>query len=668
MRNKFIGVLIGLVIGLPLSIFAQDWYVASGKPVQRTILNSADMRTEFSAIQSNIADKLPALAGNAGKLVIVNGGGTGLTTTSGNPVFTDVQNIFTVSQTLSNAALYIRNASPSVNNRQWAWITNPDGSVNLYPSTDGGSYGTPAFSASRSGNTVPGITLTATQIVLAGTVSLSNPLALASGGTGSGSASGARTNLGLGALATLSGINDGNWSGTALQIANGGTGSSTAGAARTALGADNATNLTTGSLSDSRLSANVPLLNASNTFTGATQGIDNDSALLRFRTTAGTPRLRIGTAGGDPFITSDNSGATLQLATTGGGAITLNGVNATDFARLSQTNVFLQSPGISPASGGAFLHITRATAGTGEVGLILHGQAADWEIYQPISGTDLRFYTGGNDRLAITSGGNFDFKSGTALFGGKVTTVASATGGAGLNAPHGAAPASPANGDIWTTTAGLFVRINGATVGPTLSSVNDGNWSGTALAVANGGTGSTTAANARTALGVTATGADTTYAFRANNLSDLGSASTARTNLGVTATGADTTYAFRANNLSDLASASTARTNLGATTVGANLFTLTNPSAISFPRVNADNTVTMQTAANYRTDLGLGSLATLSTVNNGNWSGTALALGNGGTGQTTQLGITREVTKAWTIQSDPGGTPSGTAGDVFVYY
>ena len=48
-----------------------------------------------------------------------------------------------------------------------------------------------------------------------------------------------------------------------------------------------------------------------------------------------------------------------------------------------------------------------------------------------------------------------------------------------------------------------------------------------------------------------------------NNLSDLNSVSTARTNLGVTATGSDTTYAYRANNLSDLASASTARTNLG---------------------------------------------------------------------------------------------------------
>jgi hypothetical protein len=37
--------------------------------------------------------------------------------------------------------------------------------------------------------------------------------------------------------------------------------------------------------------------------------------------------------------------------------------------------------------------------------------------------------------------------------------------------------------------------------------------------------------------------------------------------------------------------ASTGRTSLGATTLGSNIFTITNPSAVTFPRFNADNTV-----------------------------------------------------------------------------
>jgi hypothetical protein len=42
-------------------------------------------------------------------------------------------------------------------------------------------------------------------------------------------------------------------------------------------------------------------------------------------------------------------------------------------------------------------------------------------------------------------------------------TTASLTGAAGLNIPHGTAPTSPVNGDMWTTTGGAFVRINGVT-------------------------------------------------------------------------------------------------------------------------------------------------------------------------------------------------------------
>lgn len=43
---------------------------------------------------------------------------------------------------------------------------------------------------------------------------------------------------------------------------------------------------------------------------------------------------------------------------------------------------------------------------------------------------------------------------------------AATTANASLNIPHGTAPTSPANGDVWTTSAGIYVRINGVTVGP----------------------------------------------------------------------------------------------------------------------------------------------------------------------------------------------------------
>lgn len=43
--------------------------------------------------------------------------------------------------------------------------------------------------------------------------------------------------------------------------------------------------------------------------------------------------------------------------------------------------------------------------------------------------------------------------------------------GAGLNLPHGVAPATPVNGDVWTTTSGLYAWINGAQQGPFVSAV-----------------------------------------------------------------------------------------------------------------------------------------------------------------------------------------------------
>lgn len=47
-----------------------------------------------------------------------------------------------------------------------------------------------------------------------------------------------------------------------------------------------------------------------------------------------------------------------------------------------------------------------------------------------------------------------------------LTLGAATTSLSSLNVPHGTAPSSPVNGDVWTTTSGMYARINGSTVGP----------------------------------------------------------------------------------------------------------------------------------------------------------------------------------------------------------
>lgn len=70
-----------------------------------------------------------------------------------------------------------------------------------------------------------------------------------------------------------------------------------------------------------------------------------------------------------------------------------------------------------------------------------------------------------------------------------------------------------------------------------------------------------------------------------------------------------------ANGGTGATTAAGARTNLGATTVGSNLFTLTDPGAISFLRVNADNSVTALDASTFRT--AIDAVQTTRTINTG---------------------------------------------------
>jgi hypothetical protein len=141
------------------------------------------------------------------------------------------------------------------------------------------------------------------------------------------------------------------------------------------------------------------------------------------------------------------------------------------------------------------------------------------------------------------------------------------------------------NSTYLTSSTGV-TTFSAGTTGFTPSTTTSGaiTLAGT-LAIANGGTGATTAANARTNLGATVRGANTFL------LTDIGAISFLRYN-------ADNTVSQRA--------ADGMRSDLGGTTIGQSMFTLTNPSAVTFPRFNADNTVSSLNATDFRTAIGAG--------------------------------------------------------------
>lgn len=85
-----------------------------------------------------------------------------------------------------------------------------------------------------------------------------------------------------------------------------------------------------------------------------------------------------------------------------------------------------------------------------------------------------------------------------------------------------------------------------------------------------------------------------------------------------------------ANGGTGATTAATARTNLGATTLGENLYTLENVAAISFPQFNADNTVSSLNAASFRTAIGAGTSSTTGTVTSVNISGGTTGLTTSG--------------------------------------
>jgi hypothetical protein len=323
------------------------------------------------------------------------------------------------------------------------------------------------------------------------------------------------------------------------------------------------TQITSGTVADARLSSNVALLNSTQTFTGA----KTFSALM-------TAQAGLNLTNGGSLALQQNA----DYSTVG----TTNNVNLGAGSSVRLTGASAQTiTGITGGANGRILTIINAAA-----------TAATLTNEDALSTAGNRIITGTGASISLPAGSSITLIYDNAATRWRVTGSVAGASGAG------------ATSVVNDTNVTGSITSNVLTLG----------WTGN-LSVARGGTGAADAAGARTNLGLVI-GTDV-QAYNVNttilgSTIDLNTAEVAGT-LPITSGGTGAT------------TAAGARTNFGATTVGSNLFTLTNPSAVTFLRVNADNTVSALDAATFRTAIGAGTSSTTGTV-------TSVGTGTGLTG------------------------------------
>ena len=245
------------------------------------------------------------------------------------------------------------------------------------------------------------------------------------------SASTARTNLGLGTMSTATASDylskAGNLSGIAdLAVAR--------------------TNLGLGTMATESASA-YALLTGANTFTRG-QFVDGSANEVqgRFQMVAGQSANA---------VTVENSSGGVLASISAAGLGTFAGLSSGASVTITATNGSFISQGVS----GQWTGLDLKTGTSNRWKINRNGTAESGSN----AGSNLDFYAYMDDGATVITPLSITRATGVATFLNQVKVGASTTTRSSLNVPHGTAPTSPADGDIWTDTGGVKTRIDGVT-------------------------------------------------------------------------------------------------------------------------------------------------------------------------------------------------------------